>query len=268
MQKEVPWLWAPNSLFVVAAGNNCAGGLKADGLLFASQNSYDKPYLVVAAIGASQKTKAIYSNTSPTHVDLFAQGSCLCGYGSNYLNGTSQATPLVSMAALLVSDRHPDFEPLDVKWRLIASSDLDNADYAFTNSIGGALNTQRALEDKLMIRKKDGPWRELKAVSTEGGRLQDALGMSSNSTKVLRFRHVDCTNPDYPTQACFQRFVHSRQPEPMAYLNGDTDLLVETLQGTIDRMKLSELEDLQFPIRQNRTQARISSCKFGESNCN
>ena len=44
LQKEVPWLWAPNSLFVLAAGNNCAGGLNADGWLFASQNFYDKPY--------------------------------------------------------------------------------------------------------------------------------------------------------------------------------------------------------------------------------
>jgi hypothetical protein len=271
LRNAVPWLFAQNTLFVLAAGNNCAGGQNADGWLFATQNFYDKPYLVVGAIGADQKSKAVYSNVSSTHVDLFAQGSCLCGYGSAFLNGTSQAAPLVSLAALLVSDRHSTFDPLDVKWRLISSSDLDNPDYAFNNSVGGALNTQRALDDKLIVRLANGAqpsgWQEAKAISTSDPGLQKALGMmSAQSPKVLRFRQVPCDDTEFDGQVCFQRFQHSRKPEPEYPLKGSDALSIELPQGLIS-IKLADLKDLQLPIKQNRSQTRIASCKEGEGNC-
>jgi hypothetical protein len=132
-----------NLLFVAAAGNDNSSTepLRYAFGRFASPGT---PLLIVGAQEADGKKKAVYSNFSASNVHFMAPGNCVCG-APGQLNGTSQATPVVSAAAAVLASQRSDWTAIDVMWRLVATADqapeLVDGVFAGTVDIGQALDT-------------------------------------------------------------------------------------------------------------------------------
>jgi hypothetical protein len=145
-------------LFVAAAGNFHNNAI-TDQILFPDENFPKRNLLIVGALGVDGKTKAAYSDWSSSRVDIFTSGSCVCGVGNpsmpygGQINGTSQATPIASVAATILAAEHPSWTPQEIKWRLISTStELDNFN---EQALGGILNMQDAVNDKFTLYCKD-----------------------------------------------------------------------------------------------------------------
>jgi hypothetical protein len=136
-------------LLVAAAGNNPVGGTEdapAENA-FARLSGGSAPLIIVGALNA-QGSPATYSNWNSQYVQLFAPGDCVCG-GPGKLNGTSQATPLVTVAAATVAASHPDWNPLWVMWRLLSTSDHPPALQG--KALAGTVNLARALSTPIYL---------------------------------------------------------------------------------------------------------------------
>src|SRR5665213_4076725 len=107
-------------LIVAAAGNNGTEDLPKL-QAFARYSNGNVPIIIVGALGTDGKP-ASYSNFDSEYVQLFAPGDCVCG-GPGQIDGTSQATPFVTVAAAAVAASHPDWSPMWVMWRLLSTAD-------------------------------------------------------------------------------------------------------------------------------------------------
>jgi hypothetical protein len=135
---------APNTLFVVAAGNN---GKDVEATPFYPCAYTAANILCVAATDANDAL-ASFSNTGAVSVDLAAPGtqilSTVPGGGHALYSGTSMATPHVAGAAALVLSRHPEWTAQQVKDALIGSVDPLPSLTGKTVT-GGRLNVARAV---------------------------------------------------------------------------------------------------------------------------
>ncbi len=147
----------PNTLYVVAAGNDSAN------VESAPEYPCAYPQANVLCVGATDfnDAKASFSNYGATSVDLFAPGTKVIStyprsFSSNLVNtisssdgfelmqGTSMATPHAAGAAALVAAAHPSFTALQIKTALMISVDPIPA-LAGTSVTGGRLNAAAAL---------------------------------------------------------------------------------------------------------------------------
>lgn len=134
----------PNTLFVVAAGN--------DGRDNGTTPTYPCNYTHanILCVGATDATdlRASFSNWGATSVDLFAPGdTILSAYkGSQYayLDGTSMAAPHAAGAAALVVAANPAATAAQVKAALMTTVD-PKSQLAPRSVSGGRLNAARAL---------------------------------------------------------------------------------------------------------------------------
>jgi subtilisin family serine protease len=135
---------APNTLYVVAAGND---GANVD---TSPQSPCSEPAdnLICVAATTNRDQLAWFSNYGPSTVDLGAPGvnvlSTVPGGGYATHSGTSMATPHVTGAAALVAAAHPELSALDLKDRLLTGTQQIDSLAGLTVT-GGRLDTAAAL---------------------------------------------------------------------------------------------------------------------------
>jgi subtilisin family serine protease len=138
---------APNTLFVVAAGNGGFDhyGDDNDGNPVYPCN-FPAPNIVCVAATDATDARAAFSNFGATSVDLAAPGVSILStwVGSDYavLSGTSMATPHVAGAAALLWSLNPALTVDQVKTALLGTVDP----LGFPIVSGGRLNVRRAIE--------------------------------------------------------------------------------------------------------------------------
>jgi thermitase len=132
----------PNTLFVVAAGNDDVD------LDLATYTPCEVPSNNVLCVGASDQydLRAYFSNYGSTGVDVYAPGvdilSTWPGAGYAYLDGTSMATPNVAAVAALLLSNIPDLSPTELKAAIMNTAD----DKPGLESVsGGRVNANAAL---------------------------------------------------------------------------------------------------------------------------
>ena len=117
-----------DDLFVVAAGND-RKDVQQYGVFPAMRGGQASPNILTVAASAWDGALAFFTNTGKMEIDIAAPGCGITSWLDNKgtvraLNGTSQATPLVTFAAALVKSLDESLKPADIKTRLIVSGDL------------------------------------------------------------------------------------------------------------------------------------------------
>jgi subtilisin family serine protease len=238
-------------------------------VLFDLQNNPATNLIIVGALGPDGK-RASYSNFGQEHVDLFTQGSCVCGgTTAEQINGTSQASPIVATAAATLAANRPGWGPQDIKWRLISTSDLNKMVGGLAS--GGVLNLRRAMQNGIALTREqdlpDGSTQIIeenpKAISITDAteRLSDVLGLKANSDLVvLRLIRRDCS-VSVRDFVCFRRYTLSRTPDAEILIPRTAQLEYSTGTSTPTKIKIDTLWDLILPVHQDK---RIPST-LGES---
>ena len=138
----------PNTLFVVAAGNDSAD----DDVPSAAEYpcAYTLPNIVCVGATDRNDNPAGFSNHGANSVDLYAPGvnitSTYIGGASNYsiMSGTSMATPHVAGAAALVLAANPGVTAPQIKDALLSTVDARSS-LAGLAVTGGRLNAYHAV---------------------------------------------------------------------------------------------------------------------------
>ena len=141
---------APNTLFVVAAGNGGDDGV-GDDVDAAPEYpcAYGAANIVCVAASDQNDGRPGFSNFGATSVDLAAPGvrtlSTVPGGGHAYFSGTSMATPHTAGAAALILSLAPGAGVAGAKAALLGGTDAKSAFTAKTVT-GGRLNAARSLQ--------------------------------------------------------------------------------------------------------------------------
>lgn len=114
---------APDTLFVVAAGNNGESTDRDPQYPCA----YPEPNIICVAASDSNDRLAPFSNYGAGAVDIAAPGVGIASTwndgGYDYMDGTSMAAPEVSGVAALVLERHPDWSAQQVRAAILGGAD-------------------------------------------------------------------------------------------------------------------------------------------------
>lgn len=140
---------APNTLFVVAAGNGGSDGV-GDNVDITPEYpcAYTAENIVCVAASDQNDGLARFSNFGSVSVDLAAPGvrtlSTIPGAGYAYFSGTSMATPHAAGVAALIWSLEPGASVMGVKSALMGGTDAKTA-FSGRTVTGGRLNAERSL---------------------------------------------------------------------------------------------------------------------------
>jgi hypothetical protein len=239
-----------NLLVVAAAGNDNS---QTEPLLeaFPRLSNGGTALLIVGALGTDgQKTS--YSNYNDSNVQLLARGDCVCG-SPGQINGTSQATPIVSSAAAILASARPDWNSLYVMWRLVSTADQSPGFQAY--AFGGMVNLAQALEKNILIR-------ELVGGTGTVSRLHRATSVVFDQawTSALRAQNLDIPNRELlrlyrqtgqPGQLCFTAIEILQFTRRSVCV--DADSAIEYFENAVaSSLKASEISDLILPMPLDR----------------
>jgi len=135
-------------IFIAAAGNDSANNDSSPGY----PASYQVPNVISVAAGNNLDAMSSFSNYGRSTVHLMAPGenvmSSIVGGSYASYSGTSMATPHVSGAAALLLAKEPSLTPVQVKERLMATSDKLKA-YRTKLISGGRLNVYNLITNTI-----------------------------------------------------------------------------------------------------------------------
>lgn len=182
---------APETLFVVAAGNNFSKDVSDRGIFPAAHGGVGSANVIAVAAIESTGSLAPFSNIGVDAVDMGAPG---CGIESWIadeqkpvpMSGTSQAAPIVTFAATLLRSMSVTAAPATIKTRLIASGDLLPDTERGRTAYAVKLNIPRAmlwLHDTLLVSDETGTHEYLGAIKNAGP--LKCKGESGIQTKTL-----------------------------------------------------------------------------------
>ncbi len=184
-------------LIVVAAGNYgiaisgdgtkackylpaCMGGLPNVLTVTALSNDKSEPHIL-----ADSKGNPMVNYGDGVHLGVPADGTLSTIWGNQIgaMTGTSQAAPVAAGAASLLLAKRPTLAPIQIKNRLIYTSDLfDSLNKPNKNILGGRLNVARALKfDKYLLLLKGG-----KAVEPDLVRFMITIDGKNDRIKISR----------------------------------------------------------------------------------
>ena len=252
-------------LYVAAAGND-KGNSNLAKTIYSKADGPDKSVMVVGALD-KDGVRAEYSNFDRNYVDVFAQGSCVCGLDENpkaterykqQLNGTSQATPLVAAAATLVADKFRSWNGTRIKWRIISTSNLPAKFY--DNSIGGTLNVRRALNNQHLIVLNQSEYLGLSSKFSDDIPIQGIDTNDSNwnsllstdniqSCKTIKCEVLRLHRSPEDCSECFRRFVYEFQGRSdVVRINNRKKLSYFDSSGQRVTKRAKEFIDIIFPM--------------------
>lgn len=258
-QSDLGLKQTPRILYVVAAGNvDQTKRVIGANYVYAKFNGTRSDVLVVGALN-SKDHLATYTKTSKSIVDLFARGSCDCGGAGKsdskrqQLFGTSQATPIVATAAMILADRNPLWDAYHIKWRLISTTDL--LDELSESGIGGKLNLNAALDYRSLLSRvplhKTVGQKVRAALShnqtieiTSVDKTSEGWGKLLNSqAQVLRLSRLKTCTPGY---SCFRRILFEENADWIPV--PDTAVLPYVDKGgnKISDLQAKDLVDVTF----------------------
>lgn len=141
---------APNTLFVIAAGNDNSAEFKCDLSVYPdSPASLVENNTITVAATWDRNEIADFSCYSATLVQVAAPGvgiqSTAPGDNYVYMNGTSQAAPYVSRVASMIVDENRELSPKEVKDILIGTVDVKSWLQGKVQS-SGIVNPARAVQ--------------------------------------------------------------------------------------------------------------------------
>ncbi len=257
-----PLVQSNRLLFVAAAGNEHSNAIP-DKNLFAQQNKMAANILIVGALDEKGESRAAYSNYHPTNVDLFVQGSCICGRGKDkeQLNGTSQASPIISVAAAILAGVHPNWSPIDVKWRLISTSTYSESLANEAASVGWILNSKRATKSGIIVvlnpdanvgvdnsSEREFEVAELHFDNNWRNDWQKLFVNEMSAREVLRLRRIACSPQTKEGISCFKRMTLGMTPDTFGIeISSAADLTLISASGSMS-IKAGQIVDLILPI--------------------
>jgi len=250
-------------LYVAAAGNDYGLDI-TNRILFAKENDSTKDLMIVGALDGEQKTKADYSNFNPARVDLFAPGTCVCGLGkasrgnTGQINGTSQATPIVSAAAALLASDHPEWLPAQIKWRLISTSAFIEEFDGY--SAGGVLDLQEAMKTTFRLKTSSEKMLDVTSIDFSDPMRSWNILLSpviedNFAHNILRLHRL--AKCDSPKNVCFKRYIVSKPPEKLSIPASDE--LSVIADGKRLLFKAEEIRDIFMTIDQTLANAQLSA---------
>lgn len=269
--ETIPWLKASNRILFVAAAGNDKSDTITDSILFAQQGNMTANILIVGALNEKGVSRADYSNYK-LHVDLFVQGSCVCGHGSEQLNGTSQAAPIAAVAAAILAGSNRNWNPIDVKWRLISTSTYEGTQGLEGQAVGGKLDFTRAMTKGIIVMRKapasdvgpSGPWEEeADEIAFDNKWRQDweRLLISKESREVLRLTAVTCPPRTMPGTSCFVRMTLGKEPDSSGIAIASEAEISVRVADKIETITAGEIQDLILPIYSRPQDGKLSSLR-------
>lgn len=235
-------------LFVVAAGN---GKSNTDSALYAFSR-FTAPGNAVLSVGAlgTNGLRASYSNYDAVTVSLAVRGDCVCG-APGQINGTSQATPVVTTAAAIVSSRFPTLKPLEVMWRLISSADRQPPANT-TESLGGTLNLQSALDTNIILAEDSRG--AVKYHDASEIVLPAELATESSGKELLR---VSRASGVMGAAGCFDLIHILSGLQESCPASGSTGTVSYTENGSSASIQLNHVVDVILPLPVWRDQSAV-----------
>jgi len=253
-----------NLLFVAAVGNEF-GKVNLTDTMYSKKNSSKANLLLVGALSEND-TKEEYSNFDPNLVDIFARGDCICGSGSTnpggkppQLNGTSQATPIVAVAATVLAEQFHKWNAQRIKWRIISSSDLPCN--FFNYSVGGNLNFPRALNNQQLVilgtkravscrdreTTEDIPIKRLDDSDGHWDPLLDTSRITACANTPCEILRLHRSRENGPT--AFRRFIYEQSSSSdIVQIDDNVQLSYFDVSGARQTKPASEFEDIIFQM--------------------
>jgi Subtilase family/LysM domain len=250
-------VWQREHLLIVAAAGNDKNSNDPTYTPFGVYSNGYNPLLVVGALGADGNY-ASYTNFDSQHVQLFAQGDCMCG-APGYLNGTSQAAPVVALAAAVLASARPTLVPMDVMWRLIATA-KHSPGLKPNGVFGGEVSLPDALDRTILVKvgTSDATAQLHRATSiTFSTRwANDTLAASLNGKWVELLRLYSPAPGPNPGETCLTaiQYGHINQQR---LCTGSQETLTVTEGGTmLPPIPINQVQDIMLPLGVDRDPQR------------